>query len=166
MKFDINQEKQLISEGTYFWCKCCVTAKPISERASFNSEYCHGCSQILNEVKKERKNSEPVRWSPGGQVCIIDGKGYKINKGGKTYCVGPVDENGKTRSGDSIQNIHQTPPVKKNDVAKIKHDTLPIPTKKQTRIMQHPKRRGRPQKKGNIHRTTVYRRSKQAVMAL
>lgn len=165
--FNINHDNELIVDGTHFWCKGHMCAVPVSQRAAFDSEYCHDCAKLLRDSRNEKKKAEPVRWSPGGQVCIIDGRGYKVGKHGGTICVGPVDETGKSRSGDVTTTTTQTQQAAINDVSKIKHDTLPTP--KHSRIQKTPnyetkKRRGRPEKTGKISRITAWRRRQAAMI--
>jgi hypothetical protein len=48
MKFDIKHDNELIAAGSHFWCKACITARPVAERSP-DSRYCKGCFDILND---------------------------------------------------------------------------------------------------------------------
>lgn len=167
--FDIARDNELIAAGNSFWCSCCCTSLPIAKRAAFDSPHCHDCAAILRQEKNERKNADPVRWSPGGQVCIIDGRGYKVTDTGRTVCVGPVDENGKSRSMDGVVNRSVSVSANDSNGAKIIHDKGHggNDSHVQAPVIFAPKKtRGRPRKTGDVSRWTRNRRVKQTVMEI
>ena len=117
-------------------------------------------------------NSEPVRWSPDGQVCIVDGKGYMVNRHGETVCIGMVDQNGKKSVTETSQNPSQNPQDAAEPVSKFidvnsygdngSHDETGV-------IMKQPEKRGRgrPPKTGDdISRTTRWRREQSGQLRL
>lgn len=48
----------------------------------------------LTEEKLRSLVGSPITWSEGGHgnICFIDGYGYRTDATGKTHCIGPMTE--------------------------------------------------------------------------
>ena len=95
------------------------------------------------------------------QACVVSKPASELSADPR-YCLGCYEvlnhepQTPENATEENHQNTPQTQPVSKEPVAKILQGEL-----WGEGIMRQPKTRGRPQKAGEVHRSTLWRREKQ-----
>lgn len=95
-------------------------------------------------------------WAENDTVFVHYGQGWCVGKNGTRYCIGkyPPDKLTEPIASSVTPSKFAVTPPSTSKVPNLNYETLPD-------AIRH---RGRPVKTGQVHRATLWRRAKQAVM--
>ena len=159
------QEAKVLSPT--FFCEACLEVKPLSEKSS-ELNYCKGCYDFLHSEQTITETKDYL----DGAVFIHYGEGYIAKPTGQTVCIGPypppkkLEEKLKPEKSVSAvaQKPPETPPNQSEHVAKLPMRPKPLrakPSSTNVAKLKHPG--GRPIKRGEVHRSTAWRRQQKEI---